>query len=328
MHIVPDVPSSSQRQSTGSRTAWRLLPFLPFALMLAACGGTADDAATAGTATDAAPGKAGEVTGLATPESALHDATRDVWYIANINGGPGEKDNNGFITRVSGDLAVVDTQFIAGGAAGVTLHAPKGMALVGDTLWVSDIDAVRGFDVTTGAAVATVEVAGAVFLNDVAATADGVVYISDSGIRFGPDGRAHPGPDRVFRMTGRAAEEALRFETGTGPNGLLYDDARGRLLIVAFTARTLFEWTPGAATADSTGSGPGVHDGVARLADGRVLVSSWADSTVHVLADGRLTPLIRNVPAPADIGVDAGRGHVAVPLFELGRVEFWRVGAP
>jgi hypothetical protein len=30
------------------------------------------------------------------------------------------------------------------------------------------------------------------------------------------------------------------------------------------------------------------------------------------------------VPAPADIGVDAKTGIVAVPLFELGRVEFWR----
>jgi hypothetical protein len=46
---------------------------------------------------------------------------------------------------------------------------------------------------------------------------------------------------------------------------------------------------------------------------------------VHVLANGALTPFIKGVPAPADIGVDTQRGHVAVPIFEQNRVEFWKV---
>jgi hypothetical protein len=36
----------------------------------------------------------------------------------------------------------------------VTLHAPRGMSIVGDTLWVADADAVRGFDRRSGAPLA------------------------------------------------------------------------------------------------------------------------------------------------------------------------------
>lgn len=295
--------------------------------LLAACEGadqpaseTADSLAAA-----AAPEKVGEVGGLSTPESALFDATRGVWYITNINGVPNDADNNGFITRVSADFASVDTAFIAGGVNGVMLDAPKGMALVGDTLWVADITSLRGFNVITGAPVASLSVDGAVFLNDVVLGAQGTLYISDTGIRFGADGMTHPGPDRIFQLNGRTVNEALRFEGAPGPNGLLFDESVGRLLIVPFASGTIYEWTPGSAAIDSIASGPGSYDGAVRLADGRILVSSWADSTVHVLADGTLTPLIGGLPAPADIGVDEKTGTVAVPLFELGRVEFWRV---
>jgi len=35
--------------------------------------------------------------------------------------------------------------------------------------------------------------------------------------------------------------------------------------------------------------------------------------------------LRKGLPAPADLGYDAARGIVAVPLFENNRVELWRV---
>jgi pimeloyl-ACP methyl ester carboxylesterase len=123
-------------------------------------------------------------------------------------------------------------------------------------------------------------------------------------------------------------DEVLRFEGAPGPNGLLFDESRGRLLVAHFASGAIVEWTPGAATVDTIATGPGSHDGVVRLADRRILVSSWADSTVHVLENGSLTPLLGGLPSPADLGLDERTGTVAVPLFELGRVEFWRVSAP
>ncbi len=313
-------PFHISRSSTGAALAASLL--------LAACSGSSDSANSAsdGAAapTYSAPTKVAELTGFSTPESALFDAERDVWYITNINGVPNDLDNNGFISRVSGDLATVDTQFIAAGKNGVTLHGPKGMALVGDTLWVADINTVRGFDATTGSEVASIAVEGAVFLNDIAAATDGSLYISDTGIRFGTDGMSHPGPDRIFKLAGREVFEALRFEGDPGPNGLAFG-ADGKLIIVPFATGTISSWDAGSSAADSIAAGPGGFDGVLSLPDGRVLVSSWTDSTVHVLSNGKLTSLIRNVPAPADIGFDASRGNLAIPLFELGRLEVWSV---
>ena len=69
----------------------------------------------------------------------------------------------------------------------MTLNAPKGMAIVGDTLWVADIDAVRGFNRKSGALVANIAVPGAKFLNDVTAGPDGL-YITDTGIHIGAGG--------------------------------------------------------------------------------------------------------------------------------------------
>ena len=94
----------------------------------------------------------------------------------------------------------------------VTLHAPKGMALRGDTLWVADIDALRGFSIASGKPVATVDLTplGATFLNDVAIGVDGGIYITDSGIAFAADGSVtHPGRSRIFVVRNLAAREAV-----------------------------------------------------------------------------------------------------------------------
>src|SRR2546428_8641624 len=101
-------------------------------------------------ATRPAAHKVAQIDSLQAPESVLWDATQDVYFISNINGSPGAKDNNGFISRVRPDSGVENLKFVEGGKNGVTLNAPKGLTLKGDTLWVTDIDAVRAFSATTG----------------------------------------------------------------------------------------------------------------------------------------------------------------------------------
>src|SRR5438034_3460416 len=114
------------------------------------------------------------VAGFSTPESVLLDSAQDIYFVSNINGSPTAKDNNGFISRVRPDGAIENLKFIEGGRAGVTLNAPKGLAVAGDTLWVADIDVVRAFNARTGAPIDSVKFdsasaggGGAVFLNDV-----------------------------------------------------------------------------------------------------------------------------------------------------------------
>src|SRR5260221_6952330 len=87
--------------------------------------------------------KVAVVEGFLTPESVLHDPAQDIYFVSNINGSPTAKDNNGFISRAQPDGAVENLKFIEGGHGGGTLHAPKGLAIPGDTMWVAGIDVVR-----------------------------------------------------------------------------------------------------------------------------------------------------------------------------------------
>ncbi|HVE77334.1 MAG TPA: SMP-30/gluconolactonase/LRE family protein [Gemmatimonadaceae bacterium] len=303
------------------------------AAALAACGGgeqRADTAAGADSARTASapPSKQRDISGgLKTPEAARYDADLDVWFISNINGNPSAKDNNGFITRARPDGAIDSLMFVAGGRGGVTLNAPKGMAIEGDTLWVADIDAVRAFNKRTGAPIASVSFAGqrANFLNDVAIGPDGNVYVTDTGIRFSATGEmSAPGPDRVFSIGARNAITVVAEGDSLGhPNGITYDRAGDRWVIVPFNARSILSLKAGEKMPTAIGTGPGQFDGVEVLGDGRILVSSWADSAVYAFRDGQATKVITGVPAPADIGYDAQRGVVAIPLFNSDRVELW-----
>jgi sugar lactone lactonase YvrE len=285
--------------------------------------GARDSAATA-------PSRVASTEGFSTPESVRYDPDDDIVFVSNINGNPGAKDNNGFISRMRGDGTLDSLHFIAGGRSGVTLHAPKGMAIAGDTLWVSDIDAVRGFNKRTGQAIASIDVRprGAVFLNDVVTGPDGAVYVTDTGIRFSPGGEmSKPGKDRIFRVVGRTVTVVVESDTLGGPNGLAWDGQNQRFIVVPFDKPAIYSWRVGDSTVTQIATGPGGFDGVEVLQDGRIVISSWADSSLQVLAPNgtTMTRLVAGVPSPADIGLDRRRNRIAVPLFTLNRVEFWEI---
>ena len=289
----------------------------------------ATDDSAAGVAAPAEFARAASIEGFKTPEAVRFDPADDVYFVSNINGSPSDKDNNGFITRVRAEGGEIDSlMFIAGGRGGVTLHAPKGLAITGDTLWVTDIDVVRAFDKRTGRPLASYPVRGAVFLNDIAVGPDGGLYITDTGIRIGASGMSHPGPDRIFKVT-RAGEAstAFQFDSLPGPNGITWDDANQRFIVVPFAGNQIIGWKPGDSTTTTIATGKGQFDGVERLADGRILVSSWADSSIYVLDGSALVRAVAGVAGPADIGVDTKRNRVAVPLFEGNRVELFSIPA-
>ena len=166
---------------------------------------TGDSAA--GVAAPAEFSRAASIQGaFQTPEAVRFDAADDVFFVSNINGPPSAKDNNGFISRVRAEGGEIDSlMFIAGGRGGVTLNAPKGLAITGDTLWVTDIDAVRAFDKKTGRAIASYPVRGAVFLNDITAGPDGALYITDTGIRIEASGMSHVS----VRLAGRPERDHM-----------------------------------------------------------------------------------------------------------------------
>ena len=303
-------------------------------VMTAACGGEHKNAApadtTAAAAAPAAPAEArklGTVRDLQNPESARWDAEQGVWFVSNVNGGPGEKDSNGYISRLKPDGSADSLKFIVARRNKVTLNAPKGLAIVADTLWVADIDAVRGFNRKTGAPVASIAVPGAKFLNDVTAGPDGV-YITDTGVRFGAGGSmSHPGPDRVFKIAGRKVTTALTFRGQPGPNGITWDSTASRFVVVPFGDSTIVSWAPGDSAPQPVAKAPPMMDGVEALGGGRYLVTSWADSSVNLVADGKVTRLAAGIAAPADIGFDRAGGKLAVPQLTENTMELLDVSS-
>ncbi len=304
---------------------------------LSACGGDKKPSADTATTTDsgaertggsgAAVGGSGAgarqvavTRGFDAPEAIEYDADLDVWFVANVNGTPSGKDGNGYISRLKADGSMETKKFIEGGRKGVTLNAPKGMATVGDTLWVADIDVARAFNKRTGAPIATVTMpTQARFLNGAAAGPDGV-YMTDTGVN---EKFEHPGPDQIFRISGRKATVALRSAALSGPNGIAWDAAKKRFIIVPFMGTDLVAWSPGEKAPAVIGEGPGQQDGVLALGDGRILSTSWSDSSLFVLQSGGARQIARPVPSPADIDIDPKTQVIGVPLLMENRVEFW-----
>ena len=300
-----------------------LLGTLALTAVVAGCGGdTESDAAATADApaaaeTMAAPDMTIENVGFSTPESVLHVADGDYYLVSNINGAPLDKDDNGFISKLSPDGEVMDLTFIDGADDDVTLSGPKGMAVVGGTLYVADIDCLRMFDLATGAATGERCVDGASFLNDVAADAGGTVYFTDSGLdaSFSPTGT-----DAVWMLSGGELIEVVAGSELGNPNGIAAMD--GGLRVVTFGTGESYRITPAGDRVDAVAIA-GSLDGVEPLAEGGWLVSSWETSAVHrVDPDGTVTAVVEGVEAPADIGWDAGRHRVLIPLFNGNAVVF------
>jgi DNA-binding beta-propeller fold protein YncE len=267
---------------------------------------------------------------LADPESVVFDSVLSVYFVSNVNGSPGVKDGNGFITRITAEGRVENQTFIQGGRGGVELNAPMGSRVRGDTLWVLDVDVLRGFNTRTGAAVAAIDFApsGALFLNDLALDPKGGFYVTDTGVRSdsGPDGKPlPPGPGRIYHVS-PDGEVTVALETRklAFPDGIDWDARGKRLVLGPFGGNSVQSWRPGERAPTDVAPGKGKFDGVEVAPDGTVLVTSWNDSSVAVLQGNRLVRrLSRLSMTPADVSLDARRGRVGIVSLEANRFELW-----
>lgn len=257
------------------------------------------------------------VTGFDTPESVLHDPAADVYYVANIGGPPTQKDDNGFISKISPEGKTIALKWIDGRKDIVKLDAPKGMAIVGDTLWVADIDRVRRFDRKTGAQIGDIAIEGATFLADVAAGPDGVVYVTDIG---------EEGTGAIHRIENEQPRLLAQGEALGGPNGVAVNAAG--VWVVGFRNAQLVRIGEDGKPADATALPAGQLDGLVITPDGQFLVSSWEAAAIYAGKPGEtFTTLFQGLEAPADIGFDARRSRLLVPRFHADVVELRPVKA-
>jgi len=286
-----------------------LLAVLP--LLLHACGGEpAQEAETV----PIGPPVVIEVAdaGFSVPESMLHDQVADVYLVSNINGSALEVDGNGFISRVAPSGEVLELKWIDGEEEGVTLNGPKGMAIVGDLLYVADITCIRLFHRVSADPAGEMCWDDVTFLNDVDSDADGNLYTTDTGL--------NSGGGAVYRVTpeGERSVVIAGAELG-GPNGVVADD-RG-VFVVTFGSGEIFRVSPEGERVDLAPPSEMGLDGLVSLDDRGFLFSSWGDAAVYwVDSEGRLSTLLEGIPSPADMGYDAERNRVLVPVFRENRL--------
>jgi sugar lactone lactonase YvrE len=253
------------------------------------------------------------VEGFATPECALYDAATDTYLVSNVNGSPVDLDDNGFISRVTPDGKISTLKWIDGASPQLTLNAPKGMAIGNGVLFVADIDVVRRFDASSGAPLGELAIPGATFLNDVAASGDEIV-VSDTGAKLGTKGLEPTGSDAIYRIRGDELTTLIKSAELGQPNGLWYEESG--IWVVTFGSGELYRVVDGQRK-DVNKLPFGPLDGLVRVADGELLLSSWGKNSVFKGKENReLTTELEAVETPADLGYDTKRNRLLVPLFQ------------
>jgi len=253
--------------------------------------------------------------GFMTPESVLYDPIADVYIVSNIQGSPLLADGQGFISRVSPDGSVLALKWIESGSRGVELDAPKGMALVGDVLYVADITQVRKFDRNSGKPLGSIKIEGSSFLNDIAAAGDGSIYVSDSGLTTG---FAPSGTDAVLRITADDKVVPVIKDVALGrPNGLLA--VADGVWVVTFGSGEMYRLDPQGKRAEIQKLPKGSLDGIVQ-SGASMVISSWEASALYTPDGDSFKEVVSGLDAPADIGLDTKRGRVLVPLFNQNAV--------
>src|SRR5438046_1846713 len=99
-------------------------------------------------------------TTLRTPESVLVDPAQKVLYVACINGSPTLENKTSYIAKLGMDGKVIQMKFTD------NLNSTKGMGILGDKLYVTEMTQVAEIALATGKILNRYPIKGAKFLND------------------------------------------------------------------------------------------------------------------------------------------------------------------
>jgi sugar lactone lactonase YvrE len=288
--------------------------------------------------------------GFAQPAAAIYDRGSDTYLVSNVSGDPLEKDDNGFISRVAPDGKVLELKWIDGEMAAKTLHAPKGMAISDTRLFVADIDVVRIFDRTTGAALGVIHVPKASYLNGVSVAPNGTVYVSDTGLKKpaepkadadkgakgdakgdakkdgkadakpepkpDPSGLEPSGTESIWQISKYGALKRLaKGDELHRPSGLAADDSG--VWVSSWLEPELYRITKWGKREDPSPAPSAQLQGMVRLPDGATLLSSIKNSAVYIgHPGGAFNVALDKVRGAGGLGYDTKRRRVLVPLDE------------
>lgn len=246
-----------------------------------------------------------QIGGLEVPESVIEvkGHGKPYFLVSLIKGDFFSKDGNGDIAKISADGKVLDAQWATG------LNAPKGMAVSGNFLYVSDINEVAVIDLKTGDIVNIIPVPDAVFLNDVVAN-HGDIFVSDTGV------------GKIFRIHNSVPE--VYIENVTSANGLYFD--KGHLVVGS--GSQLVRYNAALEPTLITQLPSGLIDGIAETKCDNYLVSIWEGQIYWVDQKGTQT-LLLDLTADgiytADFAYSDEKKILIVPNFFSNTVTAYRV---
>jgi sugar lactone lactonase YvrE len=242
---------------------------------------------------------------LKVPESVLFDARNKVLYASNIDGtDPWAKDGKGSIAKIGLDGKIISAEWITG------FHAPKGMGLYKNKLYVADMTNIVVIDLAKGSIEKTIEVTGAGGLNDVSVGKDGVIWTTDSKSK------------RIYRIENDKSE--LYLENLKGPNGILLHKKE----LYVLDNGTFYKVNKDKSLAKIAEGLEGGTDGVENVKGGDFVVSAWGGTLWYVSANGEKQLLLdtrKEKINAADIGFDAKTKTMYVPTFWKNTVVAYKV---
>lgn len=245
---------------------------------------------------------------LTTCESVLYDKVSKTIYVSNINNGPWDKDENGFISTINIKGDITELKWIEG------FSAPKGMGMYNGKLYVNDIDDLVEIDIEKRKILNKYTVENNPQLNDITVSPEGVVYTSGSN------------SNAVYQLVNNEVKIVAKDSLGR-LNGLLWQKEAMYFLNFKTNVFGIVNLETGAFKVLSENIGQG--DGVVRLENGDFITSGWSGQLFYINSkDWTKTQLLdtreQGIYA-ADIDYIPETQTLLVPTFFHNRVMAYKV---
>jgi sugar lactone lactonase YvrE len=146
------------------------------------------------------------------PDQVVWHAASNTWFVSNLGGGISlEKDGNGWISRTDAKGNVI-APFWIGKKEG--MHAPSGMTITDEHLYVVDRDGVYIIDIAKQKVSTFIPINDGSFLNDIARASNGDLYVSDF---FG---------NKIYKIAADTKKPEIWIESERleAPDGLYMED--------------------------------------------------------------------------------------------------------
>lgn len=257
--------------------------------------------------------------GFKMPESIEYDSHYDRYYVSNVNGGVLQQDSNGSIGLINAAGQVLDVEWVTG------LHSPKGLALYKNKLYVADVKQLVVINVDSGKIIAQYLADESIFLNGVAVSKEGGVFVSDWM------------DNKIYQLEDGELKVWLEGPELNSPNGLWIDKQNlyvaswgagikedftsavtGNIKKIALTTKAIETLKQGGQWFNM--------DGIFPYSDGKWLISDFIKGEVVLLNEqGEIENTLKLKKGSADFHYISDKKLVIVPLMNDNQVVAYRL---